>query len=88
MRQTTGESGTCPSGYSVSMTKMQIRFSLEAPLSEAQLARASDVPKTYGILRVIPADSPAGLTVEYDASRVSLEEVESALRLAGIAIAK
>jgi hypothetical protein len=68
------------------MTKLQIRFGLEAPLGENQLAGVSDAHKIYGILRVIPVESPTGVAVEYDASRVSAKEVEAALRRAGIAV--
>lgn len=68
------------------MTKLQIRFVLESPLTETQLARLSDVHAIYGLLRAVPEESLAGVMVEYDASRVSAEEVEAALHRAGIPV--
>jgi hypothetical protein len=66
------------------MTKIQMRFRLDRPLDEAALSRIADAHSIYGINRVQLDRDLAGLTVEYDASRLRGSEVEAALRLAGI----
>ena len=68
------------------MTKVQIRFPLDTPLSESQFAQISDLHKIYGILRVIPGKTQDKLAVEYDASRVTVKEVRAALRRAGLPV--
>ncbi len=68
------------------MTKVQIRFALEAPLAESQFAQLSDLHKIYGILRVLPATNQDELLVEYDASRVSVKDVGAALRRASLPV--
>ena len=68
------------------MTKVQMRFRLERPLDEEQLARIGDAYSIYGIQRIQIAPTFDGLTVEYDATRLRPAEVESALASAGIPI--
>ncbi|HJT86926.1 MAG TPA: hypothetical protein VJ732_03695 [Bryobacteraceae bacterium] len=68
------------------MTKMQIRFRLLKPLDEVLLSRISDAHSIYGIQHVQVAPSLDALTVEYDATRLRLPEVESALANAGIPV--
>jgi len=68
------------------MTKVQIHFRLQKRLDDVLLSRISDAHSLYGILGVKPAPSLDSLTVEYDASRLELEDVESALAGAGIAV--
>ena len=69
------------------MTKVQIHFRLERPLDDALMTRIADVYSIYGIQKVTVAPSLDGLTVEYDATRLRLAEVQSALTSAGIPIA-
>ena len=76
----------CELGYPEVMTKVQIRLGLEAPLSEAQLERISSAHRIYGFFKVAPEPATDALVVEYDASRVTPQEVQAALRNAGIAI--
>ena len=66
------------------MTNVQIRFPLRNPLTEAGMARISEIHEIYGILRVVPAASLDALAVDYDASRVSPAEIVAVLRKAGL----
>ncbi len=68
------------------MTKVQIRFRVQRPLDEAMLERISDVHALYGIQYVKVDPSLESLTVEYDATRLRPQEVESALTGAGIPV--
>ena len=66
------------------MTKVQLCYGLARPLDESMLEHVADLHSIYGMLRVEP--TPEGLTVEYDASRLSERDVEAHLRRAGIPI--
>jgi ribosomal 30S subunit maturation factor RimM len=66
------------------MTKVQVRYGLARPLDESLLGRIADLHGIYGMLRVAP--TLEGLTVEFDASRLSERDVEGHLRRAGIPI--
>ena len=66
------------------MTKVQMRFRLVRPLDETDMARISDAHIIYGISRIQLDRDLSGLTVEYDATRLKVSEVEAALRRAGI----
>ena len=68
------------------MTKVQIRFHLQRPLDESLLARISDTYSIYGFLRVQVSPSLDSLSVEYDATRLTPAEVESALVGVGIPV--
>ena len=68
------------------MTKVQIRFRLEKPLDDLLMQRLSDATVYYGIQKVQLSPSMDSLMVEYDATRLRREEVESALTGAGIAV--
>ena len=61
------------------MTKIQLPFTLSAPLDEKLLARVADMYGTYGILRIDAEPGGQKLTVEYDATRFSPKDVEAAL---------
>jgi allophanate hydrolase subunit 1 len=69
------------------MTKVQIRFRLGRPLDSVLLPRIAAAHAVYGIYRVTVSPSLDSVTVEYDATRLSPAEVESALAGAGIPIA-
>ncbi len=62
------------------MTKVQIHFRLERPLDDALMTRIAGVSSIYGIQKVTVAPSLDGLTVEYDATRLRLAEVNPLLR--------
>ena len=67
------------------MTKVRIRFRLPAPLTAAQLERFSDARGVYGLLDLDLDPAGEGFAVEYDATRLTPEEVAALLRSAGIA---
>ena len=66
------------------MTKVQLRYQLAGPLDDGQLERLDTLRAVYGMLRLAPG--PDGLTVDYDASRLTEQDVEAHLRRAGIPI--
>jgi hypothetical protein len=66
------------------MTKVQVRYELERPLDEHLLTCISAAHGIYGMARVAPTPDLRGLVVDYDASRLTIREVEAALRRAGI----
>ncbi|MCC6860426.1 MAG: hypothetical protein IT158_17795 [Bryobacterales bacterium] len=68
------------------MTRVQIRFRLETPLTESQLASLAATHKVYGILMAKPDPSLDALVVEYDATRLAPKEVEAVMRRAGIPV--
>jgi hypothetical protein len=68
------------------MTKVQAHFQLQRPLDDAMMERVSDAHSLYGILRVRLDASLAGVSVEYDASRLRPAEVEAALSGFGIPV--
>ncbi len=68
------------------MTKMQLHFDLARPVDENMMDQIARVHGVYGILRVALAPSLEKITVEYDATRLSLSEVETVLRKAGIPV--
>ena len=70
------------------MTKVQIRFKLQKPLTDVLLARIADAHAFYGIYMIQVSPAMDGLTVEYDATRLKPAEVESAIAGAGIAVTR
>jgi hypothetical protein len=67
-----------------SMTKVQLRYQLSQPIDAALKTRIAGLYGVYGLLRLEP--EPDGLLVEYDASRLTVKDVESELRRAGVPI--
>ena len=65
------------------MTKVQLQFDLTKPLTDAMLRQIDRVHGIYGMSRVQVLPD-GGLLVDYDASRLGPQEVESVLRMAGI----
>ncbi len=68
------------------MTKLDIHYDLERPLSDADAPRIADVHSWYGIARVRVAPAMNSVDVEYDASRLSEKDVEGVLLRFGIPI--
>jgi hypothetical protein len=66
------------------MTKVQLHYDLTRPLDDALMARIADAPRLFGLTRVQLAPSLDKLLVEYDASRLSIAQVEAALHGAGL----
>ena len=68
------------------MTKVQKHFRLQRPLDESLMQQIADANSIYGIERIRIAPSHEELMVEFDASRLRVTEVESALQRAGIPV--
>jgi len=68
------------------MTKVQIHFRLERPLTEELMERIATAHSIYGIMRIQVTPTERELLVDYDASRLTTENVEAALRRGGIPI--
>lgn len=66
------------------MTKVELRFRLTRPLDETLMRRIAEAHVIYGLYRVRLESSLDRITVEYDASRLSRDQVEAALHRAGI----
>ena len=68
------------------MTKIEVRYAFTAPLDDALLEAIDRARGTYGLsmLRLSPAMDE--LIVHYDASRLTLPDVDSALKRAGLPI--
>jgi hypothetical protein len=66
------------------MTKVQKHFRLQRPLDDALMEQIAQVNSIYGIEQVRISQSREDLLIEYDASRLSGQDVESALQRAGI----
>jgi hypothetical protein len=69
------------------MTKVQKHFRLERPLDEALMEQIALANSIYGIERIQIAPSGQELMVEYDATRLRVPDLESALERAGIPVA-
>ena len=67
------------------MASTEIRFRLLKPLDEAGLERLACLHSVYGIHRVRPSEDLEEITVDYDASRLTPEQVEALLRRFGLA---
>lgn len=68
------------------MTKVQVRYKLSRPLNEALMNAIARAHAIYGIHRVQLAPALDALVVEYDASRLTPQQVEAELAAAGIAL--
>ncbi|MCS7026108.1 MAG: hypothetical protein NZV14_15000 [Bryobacteraceae bacterium] len=69
------------------MTKVELHYDLVRPLSDQDLDAVARVHGVYGIIRVVLKQPELnGVTVEYDASRLTDDEVEAALIRSGIPI--
>jgi hypothetical protein len=69
------------------MTKVQLRYKLTHKLEDEALMEAvARAHSVYGFSRVTLAASLDALTVEYDASRLTADEVEDWLRRMGLPI--
>jgi hypothetical protein len=66
------------------MTKVLLEFQLTRPLDETLMQRIADAHGHYGIVRIRVAPTLDSISVEYDASRMTPDQVESRLRQAGI----
>lgn len=69
------------------MTKVQKHFRLQRPVDEPLMEQIAAANSIYGIERILIAPSGEELMVEYDATRLQVPDVESALERAGIPVA-
>ena len=68
------------------MTKVQLEYDLERPLTDIDAAGIANVHSWYGMQRVKLAPSLDKLQVEYDASRLTEKDVEAVLVRFGLPI--
>lgn len=68
------------------MTKVEVRYELTAPLEESHLEAIDRAHGIYGLSMVRLAPSMDELIVQYDASRMSLPDVDAALKHAGLSV--
>ena len=68
------------------MTKVQKHFRLQRPLDESMMEQIAEANSIYGIERIVIAPSREELMVEYDATRLGADGVESALLRHGIPV--
>ncbi len=66
------------------MTRVQIHYDLQRPLDEALMSRVAGATSLFGLTKVQVAPSLDKLLVEYDASRLTLAQVDAALHRAGL----
>src|SRR5258708_20396767 len=69
-----------------SMTKVQLRYSLLRPLDDELMKRISDAHAIYGIERIQVAPTLDTVLVEFDASRLTRNNVEATLHVTGIPV--
>ena len=69
------------------MTKVQVTFKLSRTLTDQDLTSISRVHAVYGIVQAKLKPALDELFVEYDASRLSIEEVEGTLEQHGLPLA-
>jgi hypothetical protein len=71
------------------MTKVQLEYDLAQPLTEVMMPRVAAAHSLFGMLRVQVAGSALDrLLVDYDASRLTRDQVEAALLGAGLAVSR
>jgi hypothetical protein len=68
------------------MTKVQVTFKLSRPLTDQDLTSISHIHAVYGILQATLKPKLDELFVEYDATRLSVKDVEGTLEQNGIPI--
>ena len=68
------------------MTKVTLHYDLSRRLTDADLESISNLPSTYGMVRVQVAPSLDKITVDYDASRLMETDVEATLARHGLPV--
>lgn len=68
------------------MTKVTLHYNLARPLTEPELGSVADLTSTYGIAGVKMAPGLDKIIVDYDASRLMRDDVESVLHQHGLPI--
>jgi hypothetical protein len=72
--------------YSESMTQMDVKFRYEQHPSEDSMLALGKLKEVYGIRRVLIDEEWKIITIEYDATRLTVPVVEQLLRRGGIDI--
>lgn len=70
------------------MTKVEVRYEIQAPMDEAMLEAMDRARGIYGLAMLRLSPGMDQLIVHYDASRLKLPDVDSALRRAGLAVSR
>jgi hypothetical protein len=70
------------------MTKVVTHFTLSRPLDEALMNRIADSHSLFGLQRVQLSPDLKDILVEWDSSRLTPAQVDSALHRAGIPAAR
>jgi hypothetical protein len=68
------------------MTKVTLRFKLLAPLNDQLMAAISRAGSIYGLQRVQLTPAMDALIVDFDASRLTVPEVEATLGAIGLPV--
>jgi len=68
------------------MTKVELHFRVVGTLDEAKLELLSDDNAQYGFNRIRVSQDLSSLTVDYDATRLTPNEVEAVLRRTGLSV--
>lgn len=66
------------------MTQMDVKFRYEQHPSEASMVALGKLKEVYGIRRVLIDEEWKVITIEYDATRLTVPVVEQLLRRGGI----
>jgi len=66
------------------MTKVELHYRLTRSLDDAHMGKIAEANSVYGILRVHLGDTSDSLSVDYDGSRLTPEQVDGILRRFGI----
>lgn len=70
------------------MTKVTLHYPLTRPLDDSDLDAVANVHGYYGIVRVKVAPSLDAVAVDFDASRLSADDVEAALQRYGLPVSR
>ncbi len=68
------------------VTRVELRFKLTNPLSDEQAVGVARAHSHYGIYRIRVAPGLDEISVDYDASRMSEQDVERALVVNGVPV--
>ena len=68
------------------MTKVEARYEFTAPFSDSWLAAIESLHGVYGMQAVKLDAKLAGLAILYDASRLTLTDVENHLQRSGLPV--
>lgn len=68
------------------MTKVEARYDFTAPFSESWLDAINSLHGLYGLEAVLLHPALDGLTVQFDATRFRLTDVDHHLRRAGLPV--